>query len=151
MHSRTGAGGVHTLGEVHGSHPVDRRVVVLGIHRELAILEALYEVHFPQGPVAVQQRGVQARHQGEQLPVTPRRGQRRVADVVVDIQVFIRLPVHGAEGTAPGFITENWLEVFSRLQLVGQLVKKSTGICPGRQGEQVHAADMHRRFATLGE
>ena len=82
---------------MHGLGAVDGAVVGLQVHGELPVLQSLDQVQLPQRPRPVQQGAVQPRYQGEQFPVAARRRQRRVADVVVHVQLLVPLPVHGAE------------------------------------------------------
>ena len=80
--------------EQHG-HQIDaggsvhQRVVRLGDQREAAALEPLHEPRLPQRLGAVQTLGVDARGQRPQLLLRARLRQRRVAHVVLEVEVAI--------------------------------------------------------------
>ena len=57
---------------------------------ELAILESFDQVHLPEWSAAVEQRAVESRHQREKLAITPRPGQRRMTNVIVEVEALIR-------------------------------------------------------------
>ena len=61
----------------------------LGVEREPTIAQSLDQVEFPEGPVAIQQIGVEARDHAFELAVVTRRGQHGVADVVVDVEPVV--------------------------------------------------------------
>ncbi len=81
----------------HPAHPVDERVVHLAVDREAVTFQALDQVDLPQRPVEVELVAVQARDQDAQLALTPGMRQRRVADVIVEIDV-VRSPASSADG-----------------------------------------------------
>jgi hypothetical protein len=80
------------LQEPEGGHPVHHGVVDLGVYGEAVTLESLDEVGLPQGPVPVEQGGVQPGGELEQLPDPPRPGQGRVPDVVAQVDVVLGGP-----------------------------------------------------------
>ena len=65
---------VHALGQVDRANTVDGRVMKLRINRELVILQAFYQVNFPQGPITIEQGSVQPRNQRKQLAKPSRLG-----------------------------------------------------------------------------
>ena len=65
----------------------------LDVQREAAIGQPLDQVRFPQGSRAVHQRAMQAGHQHQQLADAPGPRQCEVAQVIIDIEVGVRLPV----------------------------------------------------------
>jgi hypothetical protein len=64
---------------------------------ELTVLQSLDQVRFPEGPAAIKQRGVEPRHQREQLSVSSRLRECQVLSVVLEVQVRIVLPVERSE------------------------------------------------------
>jgi hypothetical protein len=72
--------------EVDPGDAVDQRVVRLRDQGEAPALEPLHEPELPQGLGPVELLGVDAGRQRAQLQLRPRRGQRRVADVVVEVE-----------------------------------------------------------------
>ena len=83
--------------EVGAGDPVDHAVVDLGDQGPPAAREALDHPGLPQRPVTVELLRHQPAHQGVQLGLEPRRGQRRVADVVREVEVRVIDPDRTAE------------------------------------------------------
>ena len=75
--------------EVDAGDPVDHRVVALGEQREAAAGQALDEPQLPQRLGAVQLLGEHARGEVHELLVAAGRGQRGVADVVLEVEVAV--------------------------------------------------------------
>ena len=76
-------------GEVDAGDAVDERVVGLGDQREAVALEALDEPRLPQRLGAVELLGVDARGERAQLLLRAGRGQRGVADVVLEVEARV--------------------------------------------------------------
>ena len=81
--------------QVDPGDPVDQRVVGLGDQRATIVLQALDQPHLPQRLGAVELLGEDARGEVAQLLPIPRRRQRRVAHVVLEVEARIIHP-HGA-------------------------------------------------------
>ena len=75
--------------QVDAADPVDQRVVGLGDQREAPALEALDEPRLPQRLGAVQPLRVDARGERAQLLLRARLRQRRVAHVVLEVEVAV--------------------------------------------------------------
>ncbi len=76
-------------GEIDAGDAVDERVVGLGDQREPVALEPLDQPGLPQRLVPVERLGGDPRGQQKQLLLAAGRRQRRVADVVLDVEVGI--------------------------------------------------------------
>jgi hypothetical protein len=103
-----GVGAEDALEQAHRGHAVDEGVVGLGVHRDPAVAQALDDVRLPQGTLPGEPGGVQARAQVEHLADPPGLRQRRVADVVVDVELLVGLPHELAGGAcrAVGMLEE---------------------------------------------
>ena len=81
--------------QIHARHPVDHAVMDLGDHREvLATLEALHDPHLPERLRAIEVLRHDPRSEAFQLALVPWPRQRRVSDVVMNVEVGIVDP-HG--------------------------------------------------------
>ena len=89
--ARSGTGGQVEQhgGDVHPRHAVHQRVVGLRDQREAVALEPLHQPDLPQRLGAVQALGEDPPGQPAQLVLRARRGQRRVAHVVVDVEARV--------------------------------------------------------------
>ena len=109
-HGRTG--GVRPTGhgvrveqhrrEVDAGDAVDERVVRLADQREAVALEALHEPHLPERLRAVEPLGEDPPDQQRELVVVARRGQRGVADVVLEVEARVVHPHGPARPEAAG-------------------------------------------------
>jgi hypothetical protein len=79
-------------GQVHPRYPVDHGVMGLADQREAVVLEALHEPGLPQRLGAVQPLGENPRRHRQQLLLVAWLGQRRVADVVLEVEVGVVRP-----------------------------------------------------------
>ena len=128
---------------------VDLRVVRLHVERPAVLLEALDHVALPQRVAAVHLRGVQPGDEHAELALRPRRGQRGVAQVVVEVD-RVRLELDPAR---------------HRKQLVEQVERRRElpALAPARHQvgdegrpvlrhpERGQHADLHRRAMGLRE
>ena len=64
----------------------------LGVHRKAAVLESFDQMHLPQRAVPVQQRAVQTRGELQELTHPARVGQRRAAQVVFEVDLWVYRP-----------------------------------------------------------
>ena len=88
--------------EVDAGDAVDERVVRLADQREAVALEALHEPHLPERLRAVEPLGEDAPGQQRELVVVARRGQRGVADVVLEVEARVVDPDRLARPEAAG-------------------------------------------------
>ena len=84
---------------MHGTYSVNRRMMDLEIGGKLTILQAFNQVHLPQWTGPIQQSPMQSGSQCKQFTISSRLGQGRVANVVIQVQFVIRLPVNVTEQT----------------------------------------------------
>ena len=75
--------------QVRAGNPVDQRVVRLGQHRPAAVLEALDHPDLPERLGAIELLRHHATDQLAQFALAARSGQRRVAQVVLDVEVRV--------------------------------------------------------------
>lgn len=78
--------------QAHARRAVHHAVVHLGEQGEAVALQALDDPHLPERAVAVEGLGEDARGQVLQLGLPTRAGKRRVADVVVEVEVVVVHP-----------------------------------------------------------
>ena len=126
----------------------------LVVYRELTILQAFDQVCFPQWSIAIQQCGMQARHQGEQLPIPAWLRQGRMAHVVIEIKGRVRLPESGpsqAQSSCFEAITERGKKLICIPKVVCQRLQELCGISVLGQGVQRDPGDVHRNLAALGK
>ena len=116
--------------DVDAGDPVDERVMGLRQHREAPVGEALDEPQLPQRPAAVERLGEHAARQPLQLAVAAGARQRRVADVVADLEMGIVHPHRAAlaERHERQPLPVAGHEVESRLDRLDQLVVRR-GAC----------------------
>jgi hypothetical protein len=129
---------------------VDARVMHLGVKRHLAVLEAVDDEHLPQRAAAVEQRGMQPRHVLLQLAVGAGLGQRDVAHVVIDVDVFVFHPdrVGQIEGHQFQLAREHGRQVQPLAHhLLGVFIEVA-GVARG-QIEHVERADVHRHLGRF--
>ena len=74
-------------------HAIDQRMVDLGVGGEAAVGQAFDDIGLPQRAVAVHQVAVQARDHRQQFADAPRMRQGQVAQVVVELELPVFLPV----------------------------------------------------------
>lgn len=95
-------------------------VVNLGVERKPAPFEPFDNMQLPQGPVPVQQEGVQSARQLAELSAAARRGKRRAANVILEIEVRVpgplgtagrRDPDPSVEGSVGGSLQELFVQV----------------------------------------
>ena len=119
----------------------------LAVESDLSVLEAFDDVHLPQRPTAVEQRGVQPCDQRVKLLHSPGAAQRDAAHMVIEVDIVVLDPnrfgkfkrhlrqlasQHRSEVQA---LAEHRLDILVVVALItlGKL-------------EKHQAADMHRRF-----
>nr|WP_254126867.1 hypothetical protein [Aquihabitans sp. G128] len=147
-----GIGGQRPLEQPQGGHPVDHGVVHLGVDREAVALQALDQHQLPERALAVEQRAVHARAEGEQLADPAGLGQRRVADVVLEVELLVVAPRPLATGAQRpvGALAEQRRDV-----VVGEhalvLLAEPVGADALGQLEDLEAAHVHRRGPGLRE
>ena len=73
--------------QAHAADAVDQRMVDLAVHRETVAFEPLDQVHLPERAVQVELVAVQPRDQDAELALAARVWQRRMAHVVIEIDV----------------------------------------------------------------
>ncbi len=133
---------------MHGPDPVYRRVVNLVVDRKLPVLQTLNQMRFPEGSGAVQESGVQAGRQREQLAVASRGGQGAVAHMIVHVHLCVFFPEQ--TGTARDRIfRERAPECGRGAQHLAQVLEKAPLVCALWQSEEIDAADMHGGFALF--
>jgi hypothetical protein len=99
--ARRGLGKLAALGgqvqeqsqDLGAGEPVDQRVVDLREHRRVARLETVDQVQLPQRPRPIERAREDPRHLLGKLLVVPRRDQRELADVEVQVEVLVVEPV----------------------------------------------------------
>jgi hypothetical protein len=75
--------------DLHRTHPVDQRLVRLGVKGEAIFGQALHQVHLPERTRLVQRPCGQPADQFVQLLVAARRRQRRAPDMVGDVEIAV--------------------------------------------------------------
>ncbi len=145
-----GVGRTHALDQANAGYAVDRRMVIFRIDRELPVLQTFDQVNLPQRAAAIQQRGMKSRYQREELPVAPRLWQRRVANVIVQVEFPVPLPVQRAqvaEYSRHCTVTERAAQICRRaVGLTGPLHELLL-VDPFRKPEQAEAPNVHRCLA----
>ena len=150
-HGRPGVGDRRRVGreveqdrrEVDARDAVDQRVVGLGDQREAVVLEALDQPHLPQRLRAVELLGEDPRGQVLQLLPAARRGQRGVADVVLEVEARVVDP-HGAaavERRVGELVPVAGNEVQPPADLLEELVHRRRRPFDDRQAADVHVRD----------
>jgi hypothetical protein len=142
-----GRGVVEHLGQLDPGLAVDAAVVRLGVVGDLAVLEAVDDVHLPQRAAAVEQRGVQPRDQRVELLHRPGAAQGRAAHVVVEIDIVVLDP-HRI-GQLEGHLRELAVEQAAQVHALADQrlhVLVVVALVAFRQLEQHEAADVHRRL-----
>ena len=132
--------------QVDAGDPVDERVVGLGDDREAIALQALDQPVLPQRLGSIQPLGRDPRGEQQQLLLGPRLGQRRVADVVGEVEVRIVDPqrTSGLQRRRGELLAVAGDQVQPAADVVGELVEVGRG-----PFEDQDPADVHVRGATL--
>jgi len=122
----------------------------LEVQRHLAALETGDHRDLPQRAAAVQQRGVQAGHQGLQLGVAARRGQGDGAHVVIPVDVVVAHPdrVGQVEGHQGQPARQQVGEVLALLQVVAHVFAVVAPVAFG-QVQHMQRGHVHRGFGTF--
>ena len=121
---------------------VDRRHVGLGVERHRAVGEAIDEPQLPQGPGPVEGEGVEAGDEGGQRRRPPRRRDRGVAQVELEVEPGARSPRRTGEAERrlhhdPPRRRDHW-EALGQ-EVADDLVGQRTGLA---RREQRHAPDV---------
>ena len=90
-----GIRGQHPLQQAYATDAINQGMMHLGVERKAVVLQAFNDVAFPQWPGKIQRVGMQAGHQNTQFTLTAGAGQRGMAYVVIQIDVFVDLPAGG--------------------------------------------------------
>ncbi len=136
---RAGQGGVHAP---HARHAVDEGMVHLAVDGKAVAFQALDHLAEPARPLAVQHAAVQAFDEVEQLARVAGRRQRRVAHVVIHVDVFFDLPLRHARAWKYGPIVERRrrrLRLHASDQLLQVVLRRARG-----QFEYLQRADVLR-------
>jgi hypothetical protein len=115
-------------------------VVGLADDRKASALEPLDQPELPERLGAVELLGEDPRRQLSQLVLTPRRRQRRVAYVVVEVQVGVVHPDRPALAVwdEPQLLAEAWDEVEARADVISKLRVLGWGALEQGGGGDVH-------------
>src|SRR6266566_3781906 len=133
-------------GQVHAADPVDQRVVGLGDQREAVVPQTLDQPHLPQGLGAIELLGEDPRGEAAQLVPAAGRGQRGVADVVLEVEARVIDP-HGPPAVERGvgeLVAVARHQVQAQANLLEQFARRGRWPFDDRQ-----APDVHVRVATL--
>ncbi len=147
-----GVGRTGALQQPGSGNTVDGGVVQFRVNGKLAVPEALDQVHFPEGAAAVEQRGMQPRDEREQLAVAPGLRQCRVADVVLEIHFWVRLPVEWAEASEHAVcnaVAEGLAQLCGRAIGIAQPGQEFPLVSTCGKLEQAEACYVHRGFTGL--
>ena len=143
---RHGVGVEQDRCEVDAGDPVHKRVVGLADQRELVVLEALHEPHLPERLRPVEPLREDPPDQERELVLVARRGQRRVAYVILEVEPRVVHPdgTTGLEWREGELLPVTRDQMEPRRDVVGELV-----IARRRALEHAHAADVHVRGLVL--
>ncbi len=132
--------------ELHTGDPVDHAVVDLGDHGPATLGQALDHPGFPQRAIAMEWLRHEPAHEPAQVGVAARRGQRRMAEVVREVEVRVVLPHRSAEreGSEPHALPVAGDEVELGGEQPPELVHGR-----GRALEHRDAGDVHVRDPVL--
>lgn len=125
----------------------------LDVHREASVAEPFDQVRLPQRPVPVQKPAVQPRRQLQQFAYPTRRGQRRPAQVVVEVDVVVDGPREVGDATEhrAGMLAERLLETGLLRHGLMDIVQELRARDAVRRFEQLQPADVHRMLPRLDE
>ena len=138
------------LRERHAGGAVERRVMDLGVQREVARLQPLDDVKGPQRPVARHALGVQAGDGGFELPLRAGLGQPDPVDVAIEVHL-VRAHPDGI-GEVERHLRELAREHRRQRQPprdVALHVVHEVAAMALRKLQQVHRADVHGRGGRL--
>jgi hypothetical protein len=137
---RVGGGVEQDRGYVNPRHAVDQAVVGLRDDRETVVLETVDEPHLPQRLRAIEALREHAGGEGQELLFRSRGGQRRVADVVVEVEPGIVDPARPAlaEGDEAKLLAKPRDEVQAGLDVGAKVVERGCRALEERGRGHVH-------------
>ena len=138
---------VHRLREQHGRAAVHHRVMDLGVERRALPRQTLYDIELPERPRPIEQDGVQPRDRFVQLRVGARRGQDQPTDMIVEIDVLVRIParVIQMQRRRVKLLPQDRHQRHPTDQEVPVRLEEPAAV-GFRQVQQVQAGDVHRRL-----